>query len=203
MSTAERRRFRAVQCLLLAILIQGPAVGSAQEKTHDHKDGKTSGSTHTPVQIPDAMQAEHAELHQRLEAATRAEGAVGLAARAVARVLDPHFAREEQIALPPLGLLEPLATGHFTADMAAVLPLTDSLKAELPEMLAEHRAIAAALDQLEAAAHFAGKLEFARLVDEIRLHARMEEQVNYPAAILVGELVRMKMAMAGHACCAR
>ena len=160
-------------------------------------------TTQTSLQIPGAMRAEHAELHEKLEAATRAEGAVGEAAREVARVLDPHFAREEQIALPPLGLLEPLAAGRFTADMAAVLPMTDSLRTELPEMLAEHRAIGSALDKLEAAAHFAGKLEYARLVDEIRLHARMEEQVNYPAAILVGELVRMKLHMAGGASSAR
>jgi hypothetical protein len=203
MSTIERRRFRAVQCLLLAILIRGPAVGTAQEKAHQPGEDSMPGDTQTSLQIPAAMRTEHAELHARLEAATSVEGAVGEAARAVARVLDPHFAREEEIALPPLGLLEPLAAGRFTADMAAVLPLTDSLRAELREMLAEHRAIGAALNKLEAAAHVAGKPEYARLVDEIRLHARMEEQVNYPAAILVGELVRMKMNMAGHACCAR
>jgi hypothetical protein len=203
MSAVERRRFRAVPCLLLAILIRGPAVGTAQEKTHEHGKDSMPITTQTSLQIPGALRTEHAELHARLEAATRAEGAVGEAAREVARVLHPHFAREEEIALPPLGLLEPLAAGHFTAEMAAVLPLTDSLKTELPAMLVEHRAIGTALDKLEAAAHVAGKLEYARLVDEIRLHARMEEQVNYPAAILVGELVRMKAEMAGHSCCAR
>ena len=178
-------------------------MGLAQEKTHDHGEARMPDTTQTSLQIPDAMQAEHADLHRRLEAATRAEGAVGEAARGVARVLGPHFAREEEIALPPLGLLEPLAAGRCAADMAAVLPLTDSLRAELPGMLEEHRALGAALDELATAAHFEGRLEFTRLVDEIRLHARMEEEVNYPAAILVGELVRMKVEMAGHACCAR
>jgi len=67
-------------------------------------------------------------------------------------------------------------------------------------MRAEHAELHA---RLEAAAHLAGRLEYERLVDEIRLHARMEEQVNYPAAILVGELVRTKVEMAGHPCCAR
>jgi hypothetical protein len=145
------------------------------------------------IGIPEAMRTEHAELHEALEAATRAPGRVGAAAREVARVLHPHFVREEQIALPPLGLLGELARGRATPEMAAVLPLTDTLKAELPGMLDEHRAIHAALERLAAEARAEGKDELVRLAEEIMLHARTEEQVTYPAAILVGEVVRLRL----------
>jgi hypothetical protein len=57
--------------------------------------------TAAPIQIPEAMRAEHAELHAALVEATRAPDPVGEAAREVARVLHPHFVREEQIALRP------------------------------------------------------------------------------------------------------
>ena len=106
----------------------------------------------TRIGIPEAMRVEHAELHEALVEATGAPGGVGGAAREVARVLHPHFVREEEIALPPLGLLEDLARGVVTSDMAAVLPLTDALRAELPQMLEEHVAIRAALQQLAATA---------------------------------------------------
>ena len=60
-------------------------------------------------EIPKPLQVEHEELHARLVEATRQPGAVGEAAREVARLLHPHFVREEEFALPPLALLEKLA----------------------------------------------------------------------------------------------
>lgn len=56
-------------------------------------------------EIPKPLQVEHAELHATLVKATKEPGAVGEAAREVARLLHPHFVREEEFALPPLGLL--------------------------------------------------------------------------------------------------
>lgn len=149
------------------------------------------------IEIPEAMRAEHAELHAELVEATRATGRIGDAAREVARVLHPHFVREEEIALPPLGLLEELADGRVTPDMAAVLPLTDALRAELPRMLEEHRAIRAALENLATVARAEGKPEYAGLAEKVMLHARTEEQVSYPTAILVGEYVRMRLGATG------
>jgi len=149
------------------------------------------------IGIPEAMRLEHAELHAALVEATRAPGRVGEAAREVARVLHPHFVREEEIALPPLSLLEGLTHGEVTPEMADVLPLTDALKAELPRMLEEHRAIRAALEYLAAVARSENQPEYAGLAEKIMLHAQTEEQVTYPAAILVGEHVRMRLGGGG------
>lgn len=142
------------------------------------------------IQIPEAMRVEHAEIHTELVRATKAPGRVGAAARRLAAVLDPHFQREEQIALPPLGLLAPLARGEFTPEMRAVLPMTDSLRAELPRMLEEHRAIHAATLKLGEVARAEGNADAARLAESLALHARSEEELFYPAAMLVGDIVR-------------
>jgi hypothetical protein len=139
--------------------------------------------------IPAPLRAEHAELHERLVAATGVPGAVGEAAREVARLLHPHFVREEEFALPPLALLAPLARGEARTEMAEVLPMTRHLRAELPQMLAEHRTIVAALEKLRSAASGAGLPQHARFADALIQHAETEEQVLYPAAILVGEAV--------------
>ena len=61
------------------------------------------------IAIPASLEAEHHEIHAELVKATTIAGPVGAAAKELAAVLDPHFARENQIALPPLGLLAPLA----------------------------------------------------------------------------------------------
>lgn len=140
-------------------------------------------------EIPKPLQAEHEQLHSTLVKATKERGAVGEVARDVARLLHPHFVREEQFALPPLALLSDLARGGVTPEMTQVLPMTRRLKAELPAMLAEHRQIVGALDKLRAAARAANLPEYERFADALALHAQTEEQVLYPAAVLVGEHV--------------
>jgi hypothetical protein len=173
----------------LAMTLPGSASG--QHDSHAHAPAAPG-----TIAIPPAMQAEHAAIHQQLERATALPGRTGAAARALAEVLHPHFLREEQIGLPPLGLLEPLARGEFTEAMTAVLPMTDSLRAELPRMLEEHKAIHAATVQLGEAAKAESQPEAAALASELAAHALAEEQLFYPAALLVGEVVKTRAA--GH-----
>jgi hemerythrin-like domain-containing protein len=143
--------------------------------------------------IPLPLQREHEALHDRLRQATQAGGEVGEAAKALARLMHPHFVKEDQLALPPLGLLTALARGEVTDEMAEVLKLTDQLEAELPQMLAEHGAIGEALNKLREAAAGAGRAEIVAFADGLREHARTEEEVMYPAAVLVGEVVRQRL----------
>lgn len=142
------------------------------------------------VRTPEAIHEEHEEIHAALERATHEPGQLGARARELAAVLDPHFRREEEIATPPLGLLAPLARGPVTPEMRAVLPMTDALERELPRMLEEHRQIGAARQRFEIAARRAKKAEYVRLAETLAHHARQEEEVLYPAAILVGHFVK-------------
>ena len=63
--------------------------------------------------IPQPLQHEHEALHERLRLATQAGGEVGEAAKALAHLMHPHFVKEDQIALPPLGLLAALALPSY------------------------------------------------------------------------------------------
>lgn len=139
------------------------------------------------LEIPKPLQVEHEALHETLVKATQELGALGEAAREVARLLHPHFVREEEFALPPLALLADLAGGASRPEMAEVLTMTRRLKTELPRMLAEHAAIVAGLEKLKVAAGAAQRPEYERFAQALVLHAQTEEQVLYPAAILVGE----------------
>ncbi len=138
-------------------------------------------------EIPAPLRAEHDELHAQLAKAAQAPGSVGEAAREVARLLHPHFVKEEQLALPALALLADVVRGAVRAEMVDVVPLTRKLKAELPAMFAEHRQIVVAADKLQAAAREAHLPEFAHFAVELKRHAQTEELVLYPAAILLGE----------------
>jgi hypothetical protein len=143
--------------------------------------------------IPQPLQHEHEALHERLRQATQAGGEVGEAAKALARLMHPHFVKEDRFALPPLGLLAALARGDWRAEMAEVLTLTEELEAGWPQMLAEHEAIVAALNTLREAAARAGRGEIVAFAEALTEHARIEEEVMYPAAVLVGQVVRQRL----------
>lgn len=149
----------------------------------------------TSIRIPKSIHAEHQEIQSALEQATQAPGRVGVAAKALAKVLHPHFQREEQIALPPLGLLAPLAAGDDLPEnvMSEALAMTDALRSELPRMLEEHKAIRAAVEELRLAAQAAKATTQEQLAEQLALHAQTEEEVLYPAAILVGDLIRPRL----------
>jgi hemerythrin superfamily protein len=63
-------------------------------------------------------------------------------------------------------------------------------------MLQEHKVIVEALQKLLQAATGDGHTGFARFAQKLILHAQTEEEVLYPASILVGEYIRLKLGIA-------
>lgn len=147
----------------------------------------------TNPELPTILTMEHESMQNDLDRAARAGGQTEKAAWQVTRVLFPHVYREEEFAIPPLALIPRLARGEFTPDMESILAKTEVLKAEMPRMLAEHKAIVAALRRLLQASTEEGHPGFADFAQKLILHAQMEEEVLYPASLLVGEFVKMKL----------
>jgi hypothetical protein len=77
--------------------------------------------------IPESLELEHEELHRQLVKTIEEGGKVGEAAKAVADVLHPHFEKEEEYALPPLGLLPSLSyQDKISSEMKSVLTMTEA-----------------------------------------------------------------------------
>ncbi|MFB3854725.1 MAG: hypothetical protein ACE148_12970 [Vicinamibacterales bacterium] len=173
--------------ILAAALTMG--AGPFAHAQHSHGNAQ---ATHSVLQIPEALRVEHEELHRELAALIGLPGRSGEAAKKVASLLHEHFVSEEAFALPPLGLLVPLANGTATGDAREVVAMTDRLEAGLPKMLEEHKAIVAALEALAAAGEAERHPEAVAFAGKLELHAQNEEQVLYPAALVVGEYVKLK-----------
>lgn len=169
---------------LIVLALPAYILASRYEAGREGKDAQFN--------IPQSIKAEHEELHAGLAAAIKSGGRTAEAARAVEEVMRPHFLAEEEYALPPLGLLPLLAQGGEQPWMADALPMTEKLKANLPKMLQEHKAVAAALEKLSRAAREEKKPEHIRFAEKLLLHAHNEEEVLYPAAILVGEYLKLR-----------
>jgi iron-sulfur cluster repair protein YtfE (RIC family) len=148
------------------------------------------------LRIPAPLKSAHDELHATIVKAAREEGDIGVAAKTVGALLQAHFVKEEQFALLPLGLLETLAQGEVHPDMDEALVLVDRLRHEHGAMVNEHQEIVAALRHLLAAARAADRVEYAEFAEHLIRHLHTEEHVLYPAVLLAGRYIRLRMGLA-------
>ena len=133
---------------------------------------------------------EHEELHAELRKATKMPGKVGEAARKVAQVLHPHFERENELALPVIGVIRELAEEKASPDFPKALELFEKFKPEYEKMVQEHVEIVKALDELEKAAKKAKRVAVVNFARKLKLHAKTEEELTYPAVLMAGKLLK-------------
>lgn len=178
-------------CLLafLALLVTAPAgCRTTSDAGNSTQQIEPAGERH----IPDSLVAEHLNLQRQLKEAMNSGGQTGTAARAVADQLEPHFLKEEEYALPPLALLAPISQGKQVDNPQLMIARSERLRSELTQMLTEHKAIAFALDRLETVARNENKPTVVEFCEHLRLHAQNEEEILYPAAILVGDYLKLR-----------
>lgn len=147
------------------------------------------------MKTPESIESEHTELHHQLEMATNLPGQTGVYAKEVARLLHPHFVKEEEFALPPLALLPELAKGNVTNEMKKYIPMCDTLKKDWPVLLEEHAQIEQKLDLLQKAAVAEKQDAVVKFAEDLKVHAKTEEEILYPTAILIGDYLKMKLAV--------
>ena len=180
--------------VFLSVLVVGSHLQAQVHKDSAHvKEHPRVKTTAMKFEIPGSLQAEHKELHASLEKFTKLSGKTGAAAKEVANILHPHFVKEEQYALPPLGLLTELAKGQTNPGMREAVVMADKLKQDWQQMLTEHQQISASLEHLQKAAKEEHHPEVVRFTESLKLHARTEEEVLYPTAILIGEYLKLKL----------
>jgi hemerythrin HHE cation binding domain-containing protein len=145
-----------------------------------------------PLEVPQSLKTEHEEMHDALARASHEPGLVGDAAKRLLRIMKPHVDKEETFALPPLGMLSQLVRGIHSPEEEAAAIMAWRMREDLDNMIAEHRVIGAALEELLAASKAERRVEYAELASKIIHHMRTEEQVLYPATILIGDYLRGK-----------
>jgi hypothetical protein len=143
---------------------------------------------------PESLKIEHQEFREQLQAAVAAGGRTGEAAKGVLEVLQPHVVLEQELAMPPLTLLRQIAYDTVTAEMAPMMVKAQALKEQIPRMLNDHKLIVGALRTLMQASTEERHPGFAAFAQKLILHAQTEEEIFYPAAVLVGEYLKLTLA---------
>lgn len=143
-------------------------------------------------EVPAAIKKEHVELLDAIGKLALLPDSTGRAAVKLNELMQHHFKEEETYVLPPLGNLPLLAGGQLPEHSKEVIGLTEKLKTELSHMHAEHQLIKAFMDELIEAAASENHPEAIALEKAISEHAAIEEEVYFPAAIMVGEYLKLK-----------
>lgn len=143
--------------------------------------------------VPSTIKIEHEFLLGQVNAITLFQDSTGLVATEVEELMQHHFAEEEDFVLPPLGLLPLLASGTIPEQSKEVIQLTEKLKSQLAHMTLEHQMINALMVQLKKVAIQENHQEVIDFEKALHKHAITEEEVYFPAAILVGEYLKLKL----------
>ena len=142
--------------------------------------------------MPSAIKDEHDSLLARLHVITLFHDSTGIMAIKLLDLMDHHFSEEENIVFPPLGLLPSLASGEIPEKRDEIIQLTEKLKLQLTHLSVEHQLIKTHMGELEQAATKDNHPEIIALIHDVHKHATIEEEVYFPAAILVGEYLKRR-----------
>ena len=177
-----------------ASLCSCPAARLRQQKASTHEAAPQNQLPE--FSIPEPLRVDQDELCVALERAALSGGKTGNAARKLRNVLQPHLLKEEEDLLQTLGLLMPLSCGQITPAMRQIPSRTEHLKARMFEIVREHAAIIKAARELLRVARAERKLPLVSFTEHLMLRAWTDEVVFYPAAILIGEYLKLRFVQA-------
>jgi hypothetical protein len=142
--------------------------------------------------VPVAIKKEHENILNLLKNFVSLQDSAGGAARKLENLVQHHFAEEEDYVLPPLGLLPLLANGTIPEQSKEIIALTQKLKENMDHLSAEHQMIKAYISELKEVAPKERLPDIIKFENEVSTHAMTEEEIYFPAAMLVGEYLKLK-----------
>ena len=142
-----------------------------------------------PLVAPASAERTHQELLHLLVKIQHLSGKTGSIAEELAKKLQLHMEKEEMLVMPLLGLLPDLMSKKPPPRSAKrASRLYSDMKKEYSGMINGHRDIMKALSRLKKVGAEEGHLTAVRFAETLEQHAREEEEILYPAALLAGRL---------------
>jgi len=141
---------------------------------------------------PESLREEHEEILNSLRACSKLRDGTGRSIVRVLRVLEPHLKKENELAMPILGSLAELVSSKNVSRMKLqeLDELREAFLIEYKTMFEEHSDLRSLISEAKQHAYKEKHRDVADLLDALALHARIEEEVLYPAALIVGTHAR-------------
>lgn len=142
------------------------------------------------LKTPKSLLDGHKKLFKDIDDIISRGGDIGENAKSLADISRPHFKKEEEYALPPLGILSAFSTGTWELESAAAMEMADRLEAKLSEMKKDHGVIRNILENMNVLAEKENNQNVKQFINDLKLHIEVEEQVLYPTTILIGTYLK-------------
>lgn len=155
-----------------------------EEKTAQHFPGQP--------EVPSSIKNEHDYLLRKINAISLFQDSTGRAAKKLNDLMQHHFKEEEDFVLPVLGLLPSLTTGNLPDQSKEVIQFCEHIRTQLQHLTVEHQLIKAYMDELMQVAKNENHPEVMVLEQELQNHAKTEEEVFFPSALLIGEYLKLQ-----------
>jgi hypothetical protein len=149
-----------------------------------------------PTDIPSSILRSHESDIAQLTQLTHRPGALGVAAQKALDLLRQHHKREVEYILPPLTLIPSLAAGKFSPDMRWAIEMADKVKTDREDIFHEHTQITDVMSELRVEAQKVDDREASDFAEEAVADSIADMEIQEPASILVGEILRARLAAA-------
>ena len=146
------------------------------------------------LMTPESLRVSHDEARAEFLRATTLGGRIADAAMRLSEICLPHFQREEKFVFPILGLLPELTRDTVRSEMADFLPLISNIDAKHDVLDNQHRSIHTAIEALLEASQREKNREFVDFARKMLVHEKVEDEVIYPAVVVVGKFLQEKFA---------
>ena len=156
------------------------------------KASQTTTKFQGKPEVPASLKETHEELLQQLHQFTLIKDSSTPFVLKLEELMLHHFTEEEDYILPPLGLLPFLANGQGQENFTEIMALSEKAKSQMDHMSAEHQLIIAYIGELKEASTKENRPAVIQFEKEVAKHAVSEEEVYFPASIMVGEYLKLK-----------
>lgn len=142
------------------------------------------------LKTPKAVIHGHANLMMELNEVIAIGGIIGEKAKQLREEMTPHFKKEEEYALPPLGLLLAFSEENWEINSEEAIKMADNLKLRLNEMKDDHANIKSVMKELKLMGEEKNNFIVKMFIRSLVQHLELEDEVLYPATILVGNYLK-------------
>ncbi len=147
------------------------------------------------LETPISLQKEHEDLHSQIAKIRKLGGKTSQALERLVEVMHHHFIYEEEKSFPVLALIKDLALNPHPPKVdpeiaKEAIKLALYLETHYDDMVKEHDKVNKAAEELAEVALDEDKASAVEFCEILKNHAKVEEEVTYPAVILVGRYLR-------------
>ena len=153
--------------------------------------GSPPANEETRLEVPSSIRDKHADLLRQIVSLSTLPDSTGRVAQKLREIIEYHFREEEEYVFPPLALLPSVSRGNIPKDLAAVTKMRDQYRDNNNKLLAEHQMISVYLKELISAATREQHPEAILFEKYLRAHATEEEEILFPAVMLLHEHLRL------------